>query len=64
MVPEGSYFVLGDNRDYSYDSRLWGFVEASQIIGLVHEVVSSDDPATKAPRGDRVHLAVARGMLK
>ena len=32
-VPDNSYFVLGDNRDQSLDSRFWGYVEASKIKG-------------------------------
>lgn len=32
-IPEGNYFTLGDNRDGSSDSRYWGFVPESHIIG-------------------------------
>ncbi len=35
LVDQNSYFVLGDNRDHSDDSRSWGFVPAHSIVGKV-----------------------------
>ncbi|MEK7547022.1 MAG: signal peptidase I [Patescibacteria group bacterium] len=35
QIPDGSYFVLGDNRPYSFDSRNWGMLPKTDIVGLV-----------------------------
>ncbi len=53
VVPEGKYYVMGDNRDNSYDSRFFGFVDRNEIISKVRTVLFSWDTEKKRLRWER-----------
>jgi len=60
FIPERAYFVMGDNRDDSEDSRFWGTVPREYIVGRALVVYWSYDERAAAAHGGNLLLRVLR----
>jgi len=54
LIPPDAYYVLGDNRSASRDSRYWGFVPGANIVGRADNILYAENPARIGPIGEFV----------
>jgi signal peptidase I len=61
-VPAGEYFVMGDNRDNSQDSRFWGFLPRHYVKGKALMIYWSYESPANEPAGDGVGATLERAL--
>jgi signal peptidase I len=54
VIPPGEYFMMGDNRDHSMDSRFWGLLDQKKIRGKAFLIYWSWDSEKFRPRLGRM----------
>jgi signal peptidase I len=57
-VPAGHYFVMGDNRDNSNDSRYWGFVPEANLVGKAFMIWMNWDSQADGVAWDRLGSSI------
>lgn len=58
IIPPGKYFMMGDNRDHSMDSRFWGLLDEGKIRGKAFIIYWSWDGEKFRPRWNRLGRVV------
>jgi len=58
VIPEDKFFVMGDNRDQSYDSRYWGYVPKENVKGKAFKIYWSWDNKGNKVRWDRIGMRI------
>lgn len=58
VVPQGEYFMMGDNRDFSNDSRFWGYVGKDLILGQAEIIYFSWNPKTLKIKFNRFGMII------
>ena len=64
IVPPRRYFAMGDNRDRSWDSRYWGFLDQDAIMGRPFLIYWSVDARSDDYRGDTTFFQRLKGVFE